>query len=136
MNRIIGIDYGERRIGLAISDLLQIIATPLKVIDRKKTSNFIPEIQDIVKEKKIATVVVGLPLTMKGTFSIQTEATVEFIEKLKKLLEVPVYTIDERMTSKEAEKILIQKGIKTGHNKSAVDQTSAIIILQEYLDSK
>ena len=136
MIRILGIDYGERRIGLAISDPLQIIATPLKVVDRKKTPKIFQEIKDLVKEKNISTVVVGFPLTMKGTFSKQTEATVEFIEKLKELLEVPIYTVDERMTSKEAEKILIQKGIKTGHNKSAVDQTSAIIILQEYLDSK
>lgn len=136
MKRIIGIDYGERRIGLAISDPLQIIATPFKVIDRKKTPEIFPDIQEIVNEKNISTVVVGLPLTMKGTYSKQTEVTVEFIDKLKELLEVPVYTVDERMTSKEAEKILIQKGIKTGHNKSAVDQTSAIIILQDYLDTK
>ncbi len=135
MSRILGIDYGERRIGLAISDPLRIIATPLKVIDRKKSPDFFLVIREIVIEKDISTVVVGIPLTMKGTASIQTNAVTEFINELQKILNIPVTTIDERMTSKEAEKILIQKGVKTGHNKSAVDQTSAIIILQEYLDS-
>ena len=136
MNRILGIDYGERRIGLAISDSLQIIATPLDVIDRKKTPQYISIIEKIVIQRKISKIVVGLPITMKGSISKQTELTILFIESLKKSLEVPVYTVDERLSSKEAKRILIIKGVKTGHNKSSVDLIAAGIILQEYLDSK
>ena len=136
MNRILGIDYGERRIGLAISDPLQIIATPLKVIDRKITPEYISVIQKIIIERNVKKIVVGLPLTMKGSISKQTELTLLFIDSLKKSFEVPVCTIDERLSSKEAKRILISKGIKTGHNKSSVDLIAAGIILQEYLDSK
>ena len=136
MKRILGIDYGERRIGLAISDPLQIIATPLNVIDRKNTPEYISIIQKIVIERNIVKIVVGLPITMKGSISKQTELTLLFIDNLKKSLEVPVCSIDERLSSREAKRILISQGIKTGHNKSSVDLIAAGIILQEYLDSK
>ena len=136
MKKILGIDYGERRIGISISDPLQIIATPLKVIDVKKNNQFIDEIKTISIENNVETIVVGLPLTLKGTHSKQTEKTKLFIENIKKKINVSVKMIDERLTSLEAEKILIQKGIKTGHNKDKIDLTAAVIILQEYLDSK
>ena len=136
MKKILGIDYGERRIGISISDPLQIIATPLKVIDVKKNNQFIDEIKTISIENNVETIVVGLPLTLKGTHSKQTEKTKLFIENIKKKINVSVKMIDERLTSLEAEKILIQKGIKTGHNKEKIDLTAAVIILQEYLDSK
>ena len=77
-----------------------------------------------------------MPITLKGNQSIQTNKTNIFINELLEKIDIPIQTIDERLTSQEAEKILIQKGIKTGHNKSKIDQLSAIIILQEYLDTK
>ena len=136
MEKIIGIDYGERRIGISISDSLNIIASPLLVIDRKKNIDYFDKIQKILCEYNIRLVVVGLPITMKGKQSIQTEKTNIFISELSKKIDIPIKTIDERLTSFEAEKILIQKGIKTGYNKSEIDQVSAMIILQEYLDTK
>ena len=135
MNKVLGIDYGERRIGIAISDSLKIIATPLTVIDRKK-QNYLETIQQIIIENNVELIIVGLPITLKGNQSIQTNKTNIFINELLKKIDIPIQTIDERLTSQEAEKILIQKGIKTGHNKSKIDQLSAIIILQEYLDTK
>ena len=135
MKKILGIDYGERRIGIAISDSLKIIASPLLVLDRKKKYNYLDDIKNLIIEHDIGLIVVGLPLTLKGTISIQTEKTQDFIKELDLIVDVPIKTIDERLTSLEAEKILIQKGIKTGHNKSQIDQVSAIIILQEYLDT-
>tara|TARA_Y100001968_G_C19447162_1_gene766069 strand:+ start:3098 stop:3508 length:411 start_codon:yes stop_codon:yes gene_type:complete len=135
MKKILGIDYGERRIGIAISDSLKIIASPLLVLDRKKNYNYLDDIKNLIIEHDIGLIVVGLPLTLKGTISIQTEKTQDFIKELDLIVDVPIKTIDERLTSLEAEKILIQKGIKTGHNKSQIDQVSAIIILQEYLDT-
>ena len=135
MKKVIGIDYGDQRIGIAISDPLQIIASPLKVINCIRETNF-NEIKNITDSYNIDTIAVGLPLTLKGTHSKQTEKTIKFIENLKKNINVSIKTVDERMTSKEAEKILIQKGVKTGHNKSQIDLYCCVIILQEYLDSK
>ena len=136
MDRILGIDYGQRRIGVSISDPLKIIAQPLNIIDQKKNINVVNEIEKIIKDKNVSSLVVGLPLNMKGKYSEQTNKTQEFILKLKTRITIPIYTIDERLTSKEATKILIKKNIKTGHNKQAVDIMSAVIILQEYLDTQ
>ena len=135
MNRILGIDFGGRRIGLSISDPLKIIAGPLEVIDRKIDVEYIDKIHQLIINNQIEKVIVGLPLSMKGNISIQTQKTLDFIEELKKIIDIPIETVDERMTSVEAKRILIEKGVKTGHHKSKVDMTSAIIILQEYLDS-
>lgn len=83
-----------------------------------------------------AAMVVGLPLTMKGTDSEQTKKVREFAAELEKQIQIPVVLVDERLSSVAAQQTLIQKGVKTGHNKSAVDRTSAAVFLQEYLDSQ
>ena len=136
MNRVLGVDYGERRIGLALSDPLGIIAKPLTVIDRKKTTNYISRISEIISEKKVTSIVVGLPLTLKGSYSKQTEIVLAFIDQLKTDLKIPVLAIDERLSSVSAEKSLQLQSVKTGHEKGRVDETAAAIILQEYLDSQ
>ena len=135
MSRVLGLDYGERRIGLALSDPLGIIAKPLTIIDRKKTPDHISRISEIVFERKITSIVVGLPLTLKGHYSKQTEIVLVFIEQLKTNLQIPVVTIDERLSSVAAKKSLQTQAVKTGHEKGRVDETAAAIILQEYLDS-
>ncbi len=81
MSRVLGLDYGERRIGLALSDPLGIIAKPLICIDRKKTADYISQISKIVSEKNITSIVVGLPLTLKGHYSKQTEIVLAFIDQ-------------------------------------------------------
>ena len=136
MGRILGLDVGDRRIGLAISDPLHIIASPLSIIDRKLDSNYIESIKKIIFEKEVEILIVGLPLTMKGNVSLQTEKVKEFIKEIRVYFNLPIYTIDERLSSKSAENSLIQQGIKTGHNKGEIDKTAAAIFLQEYLDSK
>ena len=136
MSRILGIDYGERRIGLALSDPLGIIAKPLKTIDRKKTPDFISEILNTSEEKKAKIIVVGLPLTLRGTKSKQTEIVQKFIDELTQLGTIPVVPVDERLSSIAAIKSLQEQGVKTGHEKGRVDETAAAIILQEYLDSQ
>ena len=136
LSRVLGLDYGERRIGLALSDPLRIIAKPLTIIDRKKTKDHISEISKIVAEKKITSIVVGLPITLKGHYSKQTEIVLSFIDQLKLDLQIPVVAIDERLSSVAAEKSLRAQSIKTGHEKGRVDETAAAIFLQEYLDSQ
>ena len=136
LSRVLGLDYGERRIGLALSDPLRIIAKPLTIIDRKKTADHISRISEIVSERKITSIVVGLPLTLKGNYSKQTEIVLAFIDQLKSELHIPIMTVDERLSSVAAEKSLQAQAVKTGHNKGRVDETAAAIVLQEYLDSQ
>ena len=136
LSRILGLDYGERRIGLALSDPLGIIAKPLTIIDRKKIVDHISRISEIVAERKITSIVVGLPLTLKGHYSKQTEIVVTFINQLRSDLQIPVLAVDERLSSVAAKKSLQVQAVKTGHEKGRVDETAAAIILQEYLDSQ
>ena len=136
LSRVLGLDYGERRIGLAISDPLGIIAMPLTTIDRNKTEHLISKISEIVSEKKITSIVVGLPLTLKGHYSKQTEIVLAFINKLKSNLQIPIVSIDERLSTVAAKKSLHIQNVKTGHEKGRVDETAAAIFLQEYLDSQ
>ncbi len=133
--RILGVDFGDRRIGLALSDPMQIIASPHSVIDRRKTTDYLAAIRELISTKDICRIVVGLPISMKGTDSQQTGIVREFIAELRTAVSVPVSSIDERLSSVAAEKVLYLKGIKTGHNKSDIDKTAACIFLQEYLDS-
>ena len=136
LSRVLGLDFGERRIGLALSDPLGIIAKPLTIIDRKKTADYISRISEIISERKITSIVVGLPLTLKGGYSKQTEIVLAFIDQLKSDLQIPIMTVDERLSSVAAVKSLQAQAVKTGHNKGRVDETAAAIFLQEYLDSQ
>ena len=135
MSRILGIDYGERRMGLAISDPMGIIAKPLRVLDRERTPDYISEILDIVKAQDIHKIVVGLPLALKGGYSSQTKVVQDFIDKLRQTGKISVVHIDERLSSVAAKRSLQEQGVKTGHEKGRIDETAAAIILQEYLDS-
>ncbi len=135
LSRILGLDYGERRIGLALSDPMGIIARPLTIIDRKKTADHISRISEIIAEKKITTIIVGLPLTLKGHYSKQTEIVLAFIDQLKSNFQIPIVAIDERLSSVAAKKSLLVQSVKAGYEKGRVDETAAAIILQEYLDS-
>ena len=135
LSRILGLDYGERRIGIALSDPLGIIAKPFTVIDRKITTDYISQLSDIILKNQVTAVVVGLPLTLMGKKSKQTEIVLSFINQLKEILSIPVIAIDERLSSVAAKKSLQKQAIKTGHNKGRIDETAAAIFLQEHLDS-
>ena len=136
MSRVLGIDYGERRLGLAVSDPLGIIAKPLKILDRQATPDYLSEILDITKAQDINKIVVGLPLTLKGRYSQQTKIVQNFIDQLKRIVKIPVVHIDERLSSVAAIRSLKEQNVKTGHEKGRIDETAAAIILQEYLDSQ
>ena len=129
-------DYGERRIGLALSDPLGIIAKPLKVIDRKKTVDYLSAIIETAKERDVHKIVVGVPFTLRGGRSKQTDIVTKFIKQLFNLGKIKIIPIDERLSSVSAKMSLHEQGIKTGHEKEKVDETAAAIILQEYLDSQ
>ena len=135
MTRILSIDFGDKRVGIALSDVLKIIAKPFDTIENKSNKFVIDEILNLADEKNVEKIIIGLPLTMKGKHSIQTQKVLDFIDLFKKNTSIPIIKYDERLSSLEAKKSLIKQGIKTGHNKSEVDKTAAAIFLQSYLDS-
>ncbi|MCK4689720.1 MAG: Holliday junction resolvase RuvX [Candidatus Marinimicrobia bacterium] len=136
MGRVLCIDYGKSRIGLALSDPLQIIASPLKTIESRNTEKAILTIQDIVIKNDVELIAIGLPIALSGNSTAQTEEVKNFINLLRNEISAPVEEVDERLSSVEAIKILHEKGVKTGHNKGEIDKTAAAIILQTFLDTK
>tara|TARA_Y100000994_G_scaffold211666_1_gene186106 strand:- start:572 stop:1015 length:444 start_codon:yes stop_codon:yes gene_type:complete len=134
LTRILSIDYGDVRIGLAISDVMQIIAKPYKIIDNKSNEHVMESLDRIINEKNIEKIIVGLPLTLKNTFSNQTKKVEEFVSILKKKINIPILTYDERLTSIEAKRSLVNQGVKIKDKKGFVDMTAAAIFLQGYLD--
>ena len=134
MNRVLSIDYGDKRVGLALSDSLKIIAKPFKTIVFKNQEDLIMQINEIINSNNVEKIVVGLPLTLKGTYSEQTKKVLSFIDILKSKVAITIDTYDERLSSIEAKKSLISQGVKTGHSKEEVDKTAAAIFLQSYLD--
>ena len=134
MKRILGLDHGDRRIGLALSDPLQIIAKPFETIDLKFDKNIFDLLNSIIKEQNVEKIIVGYPITLKNKFSIQTKKVLKFVELLKKNVQIEVKLYDERLTSQIAQKSLIMQGVKTGHNKEDIDKTAAAVFLQNYLD--
>jgi len=131
--RVMGIDYGQRKIGIAISDPLKIISYPYTTIDRKKTPDYLSEIKKIIKEKNVISIVVGYPISLLGNKTEQTRITEKFIDKLTLSVDAIVYKCDERLTSQEASRYLKQQNIKLGHNKEKIDQISASLILSQFL---
>src|SRR5690606_38985114 len=133
--RIMAFDYGTKRIGIAVTDPLQIIATALTTIHPNSVIDFIKKYQ---QEEAIEKFVVGTPLQMDGSPSQSAPHVVGFVRSLKKNFpDIPVVTIDERFTSKMASSVIAQSGLGRvkKQQKSLVDQISAVIILQTYMES-
>ncbi len=132
--RILGIDYGSKKIGLAISDETQTIAMPLKVIDSNEDA--VDAINTIVKENDVKRIVIGLPITLSGTKGKRALETEEFIDKLKNVLDIEIVEWDERLSTRFSERILNKANVKGRKNKKKViDKIAATFILQGYLDS-
>lgn len=133
MPRILAIDYGKRRVGLAVTDPLQLIASPLDTIPEKESISFIA---DYCNHKEVETIVVGQPRRMSGELSEVETDILEFIAKLsEKLSNIEIVRYDERFTSKIAMQGLIDSGLKKKkrRDKSLLDSSSASLILQDYL---
>ena len=135
MNRVLAIDYGDVRVGLALSDLTHTIATPFRTLNYENINHLLDQLSEIIKDNEVEQIVVGIPYNMKGVDTKQTEKVRDFIIILKDKLGMPINLIDERLTSSEAEKYMHQMDIKTGFNKDSIDKIAASIILQEYLDT-
>lgn len=134
--RIMALDVGTKRIGVAVSDELSITAQGLETIERKGLPYDLDTIRDLAKERLISEIVVGLPLNMNGTHSAKTKEVVEFMDSLAKAVDMPVKMWDERLTSLEAERRMLEADISRAKRKRLSDKLAAQIILQSYLDAK
>ena len=132
--RIMGVDYGDKRIGVALSDPLRIMASPFTIISRTMESQDISALVDIVKEKDVGRIIIGLPISMDGSLGPQAEKVKAFGGELGRNTDIPIEFRDERLTTVEARE-LVQKARKTDH-KTRYDAAAAALILQDYLDSQ
>ena len=135
MGRLLAIDHGEKRIGLAISDPNKIISKPLKTILLSDIELFYKKLLDIILDYDIEKLIIGLPVGMDGNYTLQTKKVEAFKDALQGKIKIPIEMFDERLSSISAKKSLISQGVKTGHNKSQIDQTAAAIFLQHYIDT-
>ncbi len=136
MRKLLGLDVGDSKIGVALSDALGYTAQGLTTFQRSSRWNDLRYLQRLIAEHDVEEVVVGLPLNMNGTLSAQTKKILVFCEFLSKHLPVPVRTWDERLTTVQAIKILKRGNIRRKHHAPLVDKIAAVIILQGYLDRK
>ena len=134
MNPILALDFGRVRIGVAISDDLQLLAHPLETIPAKQRPE--SRIAKIVHDKNVDHVVAGVPRQMNGQIGTAATEVLEFVQKLRAILPCPVVTWDERLTTAAAHRALRDAGKKTRHTRDYVDQVAAQMILQSYLDSR
>lgn len=134
--RILALDYGTHRIGLAVSDPLGITAQGLPTLLRKNKRTDLAYLRDIVAQNEIREIVVGLPLRLSGAESSSTEKAREFAEMLKKEFSLPVHLWDERFTSVEANRVLRESEMSIKKRGEAVDRLSAVLILQAFLQRR
>ena len=133
MGRILGIDYGDGRVGIALSDPLKMIASPKLTLTIRSESDLITQLKNIIVEEDVEAIVLGLPIGMKGNETKQTKHVRDLAEKLKQF-SLPIHLEDERLSSVSAKKSLQLQNVKTGHEKGKVDRVAASIFLQQYLD--
>jgi putative Holliday junction resolvase len=136
MGKILALDIGEKRVGVAISDQLLFLAHPLKTIQWQGFELFLSELKSIIEEHGVTEILVGVPYTLKGNVSQKTAHILQIIKKLRKHLDLPIMEWDESLSTKQAHGILHRVGKKPSKQRNKIDQIAAVIILQEYLDSK
>ncbi|MCK9478264.1 MAG: Holliday junction resolvase RuvX [Firmicutes bacterium] len=134
--RVVGVDYGEARTGVAVSDLLGFMAHGVKTVSSSGAKNTANEVGKIAKHYKAGIIVVGLPKNMNNTLGERGEATLKFVRLLKEVVSCEVVTWDERLTTVSAANILNETDTKGKKRKAVIDTVAAEIILQSYLDYK
>jgi putative Holliday junction resolvase len=136
MERILGLDVGDKTIGVAVSDPLGLTAQGVTTIKRVGKKKDYQAIQDLIKEYQVKKVVVGLPKNMNNTLGPQGEKVIKFAEKIKNKFKIDLIYIDERMTTMSAERILIEGDVRRENRKKYIDKLAATYILQTYLDGQ
>ncbi|MBO8137355.1 MAG: Holliday junction resolvase RuvX [Desulfotomaculum sp.] len=133
--RIMGLDIGDKTIGVAVSDLMEWTAQGLEVIRRSDDDKDMEKLADIIKSYEVGKIVVGLPKNMNGTIGPQGEKVQDFAAKIKSKIGLPVELWDERLTTAAAERMLIEADVSRKKRKKVIDKVAAVLILQGYLDS-
>jgi putative holliday junction resolvase len=134
--RILGLDHGTKRIGVAVSDETKTIAQPLEYIPAEPFAGFLARLKTLLVEKEVDLVLVGLPRNMDGSYGPAALKVQAFVAALKDAVTVPIQTWDERLTSSQANKILIQGNVRRDKRKEKVDKMAAAILLQSFLDGQ
>ncbi|TCS83807.1 Holliday junction resolvase RuvX [Tepidibacillus fermentans] len=134
--RILGLDVGEKTIGIAISDELGWTAQGVEVIQRKTLDHDLTRLREIIDQYEVDEIVVGLPKNMNGTIGPRAEMIMDFAKQLEVEFELPIRLWDERLTTVLAERTLIQADISRKKRKKVIDKMAAMVILQGYLDAK
>ncbi len=132
--RGLGLDVGERRIGVSLSDPEGILAMPLTVVDVRTEEEALERIAALAREHEVDRVVVGLPLSMEGNMGLQAQRVAAFADTLAERMEIPVDTWDERLSTVAAGRALTEAGVKRGKKRKRLDSVAACPILQGYLD--
>ena len=134
--RILALDHGTVRIGVALSDELKMMATPLEFIPAEPFAGFLSRLKELIREKEVELILIGMPRNMDGSYGPAALKVQEFVAVLKDAVVVPIKTLDERLSSVQAQKFLREAGKKSKQQRGKVDQTAAAILLQSYLDSQ
>ncbi len=132
--RILALDHGTKRIGVAVSDETRTIAQPLEYSPAEPFVDFLARLRQLIREKEVELILIGLPRNMDGSYGPAAEKVQTFVAALKDAVAVPVKTLDERLTSAQANRVLIQGGVRRAKRKAKVDKMAAAILLQSYLD--
>jgi putative Holliday junction resolvase len=133
--RIMALDHGTKRIGVALSDETATLAQPLEFIAAQPLAKSLDRIREIVKNRQVGEILVGLPRNMNGTCGPAAESALQFAATLREALGLPVKTWDERLTSVQANRFLIETGMRREQRRMKADQSAAAILLQSYLDA-
>ena len=132
--RILALDHGTKRIGVAVSDETRTIAQPLEYIPAEPFADFLARLRQLIREKEIELILVGLPRNMDGSYGPAAQKVEAFVAVLRNAITMPVKTWDERLTSSQANRLLIEGRVRRDRRKEKVDQMAAAILLQSYLD--
>jgi len=133
--RILALDHGTKRVGVAVSDELKMIAQPLEFIPADPLDALLERLRQIIREKEVELILIGMPRNMDGSYGPAALKAQEFAAVLKAKIAVPIQTWDERLTTAQAQRFLIEGGVRRKQRKEKVDKTAAAILLQSYLDS-
>jgi putative Holliday junction resolvase len=134
--RVLAIDHGTKRMGIAISDPSGIIAQPLEFVPAEPFAGFLARLKELIREKEVELILIGMPRNMDGSYGPAAAKVQEFAAVLKETLTTPIKTWDERLTSAQANRLLIQADVRRKDRKEKVDKAAAAILLQSFLDSR
>jgi putative Holliday junction resolvase len=133
--RILALDPGTKRVGVAISDETRTLATPLEFIPAEPFADFLARLKTLIREREVGLILVGVPRNMDGSYGPAAAQAQQFVAVLKEAIPVPIQTVDERLSTVQAQRLLRAAGKRARKQKTRIDQSAAAVLLQSYLDT-